>query len=217
MSQWLQFFFGRKEGASFHEDRLREMVQAVEGIAIPQLLPDLTGQLVLEIAPALAPMAPLLKSKGARLVADWGTSEGFSVKSRPGWIPFLDASLDCVLGRISFEKKEVPRLIPEMARVLKQGGCLILADLHPFSPPVQEEYLKNPVTPDGLAPGFERYYRFFKNGPLVLESVREYFFDGSLKKLFLEGEKGQYERVRKRPFMMMWTLRKDKEGGANEH
>ena len=213
MHEWFRFFSAQpsggksSSGASLSEARLRTLIEPVERAEFAKL-PDLSGQIVLEVAPQLKPFSPLLKEKGASFVAELGTLEGASVKSRWETLPIRTGVCHLALCRTHFVGRELTSLLKETARVLKNQGTLLVAGLHPFSLMIQDQVKKNPVTEDGIAPGFEKFFRLFQSQGMRLEGVKEVFFDLSLKKLFGEAGQKEYERYRKSPFLIFFTLRK---------
>ncbi len=168
---------------------------------------DLKGQKVLEVAPSLSSLVPLLKSeKGAKL----SVSLKDSVVSHGENLPFLSASFDVVFLRLPFFKGPQGKILREGARVLESGGRLVMSVLHPFSLMVQQEFLKNSTVEEGMTPGFERYLRIFGEQGLKLEAVKEVFYDNSLRKfLSTEDEKKKWEVLKRTPLEIIFWLRKN--------
>jgi SAM-dependent methyltransferase len=203
------------------EDRGKffEMVSFVEERELRTRLPELAGQKALEISPQHRPLTSLLKEKGAKSVARLG---GLKEKETPGakeetfilshWehLPFLDNSWDFVLLRAAFLKGGLGRILRESSRILKRQGLVMVCDLHPFSRRVQEEHLKNPVGEEGVGPGFERYFRFYRDSGLRLHAVKELFYEGSLKKFFVsKEEQKEFDQLRRTPFLIFFLLKKE--------
>lgn len=221
----------KEESAAFSfplsEEGFRDLVFSVEEKELRSRLPDLTGKRVLEMAPRQKLknlMTGLLKEKGAKVIARVGGTKEKEMGVGPGetfllshWesLPFLDKSSDLVLLRLAFLKGSVNhpslgRLLREAGRILAPQGTVLLADLHPFSTTVQREHLKNPIGEEGLGPGFERYVKWIREAGLKLEWVKESFFEGGMKKFFTtEGEKRQFDQIRRTPFLIFFQLKKE--------
>ena len=202
--------FSRRRRAQplLSEEALRELIGSVEGVELSARLPQLDGAIAVEVAPRLKPVAPLLKNRGACLVVEVGTLDGFSLKSRTEIVTLLSDTVDFALCRLPLIRREIPVVLKEAVRVLKPGAPLMLMDLHPFSRFVQEEHLRNPVVEGGLPPGFEKQFKLFGSVGLSLESIREVFFETAHRRFF--GEKGTalFEDLRRSPFLILLSGRK---------
>lgn len=209
---FLGFLSKGKKGEALPEERFREMIYFAEERAFQTHFTELSGKNLLEIAPRLASMQVLLRDKGGGLVARVGgprEKEGANLVASLENLPFLDGSWEVILLRVARTQAGLGRLIKESGRVLKKEGVLLLSDLHPFSTVVQSEHFKSAVGEESLGPGLERYFKFFREGGVVMESVREIFFDGSLKKFFAsDSEKKAFETIRRTPFLIFFSLRK---------
>ncbi|MBI2082522.1 MAG: hypothetical protein HYT76_03040 [Deltaproteobacteria bacterium] len=188
------------------QDRFLEMISAFETAELKARATDFSGGLALEVAPHLKPLASLLK--GPRFLVSIGTTEGATLQSREDLLPFLNTSLELVLLRSYQGRKHLSALLRETSRVLKRQGQLILVDLHPFSPMVQEEFQNQPATEEGIPPGFERYFRFLGSGGWIVEGVKESFFDNNSKKFFKDDLPEKFEEFRRKPCLILLVLRK---------
>lgn len=219
---FLNIFSKKKEPSlPLSEEKFREMVFFVEEREIRNRLPDLIGKRALEVSPRHDPFSPVFKEKGAKVVARiGGTKEKETAAERKGgeafilshWenLPFLEASWDFVLLRTAFLKGGFGRILREISRVLKPDGVVMVCDLHPFSAMVQKEHLKNPVGEEGIGPGFERYFKFYRDSGLRLQAVKEIFFEGSFKKFFASAQDQKlFEQLRRTPFMILFLLKKE--------
>ncbi len=111
--------------------------------------------------------------------------------------------------RMASLRGSLGRLLREVGRILQPQGTVLFSDLHPFSQMIQKEHLKNPVSEEGLGPGFERYYKWFREAGLQVDAVKEAFFEGAMKKSFTsEDQKKYFDQVRKTPFLIFLSLRK---------
>ncbi len=212
---------GGSDGLFFplSEALFRGMIAFAEEREISPWFSYLNDKKVLEISPKHVSFSTTLKAHGARVVARVG---GMKEKEEAGkgpenfvlshWekLPFVDNSWDFVLLRTSFLKGKTGRLFREVGRVLSPEGVVCLIDLHPFSVMVQREHLKNPVSEEGLGPGFEHYFKFLKEAGLAIDSVREVFFDGSFRKFFADQKSGLFESLRRTPFLILFLLKKKK-------
>lgn len=216
---FFRFFTGarkKEEGSTLplpmSEDRFLEMAFFTEEREVRSHLTDVAGKKVLEISPRQRPLSGFFREKGAALVARLGGAgdKEASLLSHLENLPFLDASLDLVLVRPAFLKGAHGRLLRETSRILASGGAVLVSDLHPFSVMVQKEHLGSPAGEEGMGPGFERYFKLCREAGLHLRSVRELFFEGSLRKFFVSAEeKKVFEGLRRTPFLIFFLLNKD--------
>ncbi len=223
----LKFFSvaSKKKGESavfslpLSEEGFREVTAFVDDREIRPRLPDLSGRKVIEIAPRQRPLGPLFREKGARLVSRVGGTKERESSTDPKadpfilshWenLPFLDASWDFAVVRVSLLRAPLGRILREVSRVLAKKGGAILSDLHPFSATVQKDHLKNPVGEEGMGPGFERYLKIFREVGFEIEWVREIFFEGVMRRFFAtEEQKRVFEEIRRTPLMILFSLRK---------
>lgn len=205
------------------EEGFRDLLLFTDEKEMKPRLPSLIGEKVLEISPRHKPLTSLFAKGGASLIVRLGGTrekemarvprmkEEIFILSHWESLPFLDHSFDCIVLRTAFLKGNVSRLLREASRVLKPEGLLILSDLHPFSLGVQQEHLKSPVGEESMGPGFERYFKFFRESGLALESVKEMFYDGSIKKFFeSDSSKKNFESLRKTPLLIFFFLKMGK-------
>ncbi|MBI4373293.1 MAG: hypothetical protein HY542_00295 [Deltaproteobacteria bacterium] len=213
MSKWFRFLSGKQEvrpssfRLPFSQDRFLEVVRQIESSELTERGESFPKGLAAEVAPRLLPLSSLFK--GPRFLVTLGTREGATVQGREGSLPLVSASLDLVLLRVYQGRKQTSLLLKEASRVLREKGRLVLVDLHPFSPMVQEEYRGQAVTEEGPPPGFERYFKGVGLDRWVVEGVREIFFDNSWKKFFRENEMDQMDQLRRRPCLLILTLRRE--------
>lgn len=205
---FFDFFSDKKESGrprrsvvNFPEDVLRELVFSIEEKEVPLLASDVSQKKVLEIAPSLKSLDNLLQDKGANVVRLGGAKEkdlgqsGKFVFSHWENISLLPGSQDLVVLRTSFLKTSSTRLLKELVRVLSPQGRVIFSEFHPFSPLARS---------GGEPVGFERYWKSFEETGLKLSSVREVFFDGTMKKVIPKGS----ESLRNNPILILFTLKK---------
>ncbi len=202
------------------EEKFRELLLFSEEKELRPRIPTLKGCRALEISPRQSSLTSLLQLMSPSLIARVGGKREKEMAMVPDahfvlshWesLPFVEGSWDFILLRNQFSKLSLSRVLREASRVLKPGGMILLSDFHPFSEMVQKEHMKSPVGEDALNPGFEKYFKFFKESDLNLDSVKEFFFDGSLRKYF-EGSsshKEMFESLRKTPFLIFFLLQKE--------
>jgi malonyl-CoA O-methyltransferase len=119
------------------------LMQAEEAV-MRSLMPDLRGQVVLDLACGTGRYARLAAEDGAGLVIGLDNSMAMLVGrgSEASWkaglatsesIPLAESSVDVVLCGLALG--HLPRLeasIGEIARILKPGGLAMVSDFHPF-------------------------------------------------------------------------------------
>jgi malonyl-CoA O-methyltransferase len=117
---------------------------AVEQHAVLQLLPDLTGALVLDLACGTGRYAKLARARGAAAAIGLDLSKEMLRPARAvasavvrgdlAALPFRDASAGAVIcGLAVGHLPELGGAIAEVGRVLEPGGVLVYSDFHPFA------------------------------------------------------------------------------------
>jgi ubiquinone/menaquinone biosynthesis C-methylase UbiE len=124
-------------GAVTHHDLVRRFVDAVPTDASTVILDVACGPGI--ITAALAPRAhevvafdltPEMLAKARARCADAGLRNVSFREGSATDLPFPDASFDAVVTRLSIHHFQAPqRPLAEMARVLKPGGTLVVADV----------------------------------------------------------------------------------------
>ena len=197
------------------EEDFRSLIFSVEDKELKPRLPDLSQKRVLEISPRQKSFVPVLKEKGAKLVVRLGgtkeknmSTEAFIVSHWES-LPLLDQSTEVVVLRTSLIRGSLGRLIREAGRITASRGTVLISDFHPFSTMTQADHMKNAVAEEGLSPGFERYSKWFRDAGLRLDWVKEVFFEGGLKKLLPAAAQQNFEMLRRTPFMIFFSLKKE--------
>lgn len=221
---FLKIFSSRKKGdgaspglpgLAMAEEDFRGLIFSIEDKELKPRLPELSQKRVLEVSPRQKSFASVLKEKGAQMVVRVGgtkekdlPAENFVVSHWES-LPFLEGSTDVIVLRTSLLRGSLGRLIREASRILVPQGTVLLSDVHPFSTITQKDHLKNPVAEEGLAPGFERYSKWFRDAGLRMDWVKEIFFEGGLKKFLPAAAQQSFETLRRTPFMIFFSLRKE--------
>lgn len=113
----------------------------LEQTAMEQLLPDLSGRIVLDLACGTGRYGTLAQSKGAAQVIGLDNSLPMlraaalphTVLATVMALPIAPHTIDVLLCGLAVG--HLPRLAPifaEMGRVLKPNGQILISDLHPF-------------------------------------------------------------------------------------
>ncbi len=221
---FLKIFSSRKKGDGASpglpglpvaEEDFRGLIFSIEDKELKPRLPELAQKRVLEVSPRQKSFASVLKEKGAQMVVRVGgtkekdlPAENFVVSHWES-LPFLEGSTDVIVLRTSLLRGSLGRLIREASRILVPQGTVLLSDVHPFSTVTQKDHLKNPVAEEGLALGFERYSKWFRDAGLRMDWVKEIFFEGGLKKFLPAAAQQNFEGLRRTPFMIFFSLRKE--------
>lgn len=108
--------------------------------AMVDLLPDVKGQMVLDLACGTGRYMRLLRERGARYVIGLDNSgemlqalSGQAVLGTLTALPFATTSADGVICALAVgHLPQLPPLLIEIARVMKPGGWALLSDFHPF-------------------------------------------------------------------------------------
>ncbi len=102
---------------------------------LPQLLPVLNGQRVIDVAAGTGYWANWCAARGARAIAVDFCWEMLRQAPAPAVLgdslrlPFRDASADIAI--CSFGLGYAPGSFGELARIARPGGCVIASDMHP--------------------------------------------------------------------------------------
>jgi len=117
---------------------------AVEQQALLQLLPDVTGAMVIDLACGTGRYAKLARGRGAAAAIGLDLSQEMLRPARAvatavargdlTALPFRDGAAGAVIcGLAVGHLPELAGAIAEIARVLKGGGVVIYSDFHPFA------------------------------------------------------------------------------------
>lgn len=121
-------------------------VQTLEAEALARLLPDLCGEVVLDLGCGKGRVARLALERGAKAVVGVDVSEAMlkaAAAALPAvrWVradgralPFEAASFDVVVSALMMgHVEDLAAALAEIARVLRPGGVLLLSDFHPYA------------------------------------------------------------------------------------
>ncbi len=123
-------------------------VQVLEAEALDRLLPDLSGQKVLDLGCGKGRVSRLALDRGAAATTGVDVSEAMLkaaaaavpsasarwLKAGARRLPFRDASFGVVVCALMMgHVKDLDVALSEVARVLRPGGVLMLSDFHPYA------------------------------------------------------------------------------------
>lgn len=128
--------------ASTYPPNAHNTFMETEETAMRQLLPDLSGQVVLDLACGSGRYGLLAAQQGAKLVIGLDNSPAMLAANRQprlalgttDAIPLPDQSVDVILCGLALG--HVPQLAPsirEMGRVLTGDGLALISDFHPLA------------------------------------------------------------------------------------
>ncbi|HCU23586.1 MAG TPA: hypothetical protein DF383_01105 [Deltaproteobacteria bacterium] len=161
------------------EKQLESLLGGAERKELFPLLPSLTGKRCLYLSPGRENDSELLVRRGATAIfeLDVGrngvTVKGFKPNGIPkirgtvDHLPFAAASFDFILYPSALAwRSDLPTLIPEAARCLKDNGRLLLSTIHPFF-----EYLMNPRY--GFQKNIDTLFSTMKKNGFFIEDLKE--------------------------------------------
>ena len=117
---------------------------AVEQEALLQLLPDVTGAVVLDLACGTGRYAKLARARGAASVIGLDLSADMLLRARAvtsavargdlAALPFRDGAAGVIVSGLAVgHLRELGGAIAEFGRVLRRGGVVVYSDFHPAS------------------------------------------------------------------------------------
>jgi len=127
--------------AATYPPRAHNALMEAEESAMVSLLPELAGQVVLDLACGTGRYGLLAQERGAKAVIGLDNSQAMlranplevRALSTSEALPLAGSSVDVVLCGLALG--HLPRLEPtmrEISRVLKSGGAALISDFHPF-------------------------------------------------------------------------------------
>lgn len=175
---------GQDFGAiQWDEKHIQALLSGAERTKLFPLIPALSGKQSLHLTPAAVDYISLMEKRGAEDIVELDVQKTSDITERPeakehrlargsiDKLPFKDKIFDFVLYPSALSwRADLPLLIPEMVRVLKDNGRFVISVVHPFF-----EYLMNPRG------GFRKNI-----GDLFSEMKTQGFFVDELKEATLD-------------------------------
>ncbi|MBI4365369.1 MAG: class I SAM-dependent methyltransferase [Deltaproteobacteria bacterium] len=201
--------------------KVKELLTLATDRLVPSLLPNLAGRAVVEIADGVGKFAPMLKEKGAKVVASLeiglGAPVGSSDVTRQVYVvrgslrrlPFADHFFEFGFANMATPQQgDFLRAIKEIARVLAPGGNLLVTDYHPFGAFAKRGGAR--IKPaESTLKGMGDYFKIARLVGLHVQDIRETFIDETTRAAFTTPEeKTAYRALKESPLMICLVLQK---------
>ena len=175
--------------ATIHWDErhIHALLSAAERTQLFTLIPSLQGKTTLHLTPSATDYLFMMNKRGAENVVEVDVTKSSVATEVPQERdhPYLRGALDKLpLKNQLFDfilypsalawRADLPALIPEMVRVLKDNGRFLLSTVHPFF-----EYLMNPR--GGFRKNIGNLFSQFKKNGFFVDELREATLEETLR------------------------------------
>ncbi len=164
---------------SWDERHIHALLSGAERAQTFSLIPNLVQKRALHLNPAGVDYIPLILKRGGEdcfeldVARSSVNNQGPQVRQYPfargsvEKLPFKDQSFDFILYPSALAwRSDLPNLIPEMTRCLKDNGRCVLSTVHPYF-----EYLMNPR--GGFRKNIGSLFSLFKQNGLFVDELKE--------------------------------------------
>lgn len=181
-----------EEGQDFaaiqwEDKHIQALLSGAERTKIFPLIPALGGKQGLHLTPAPVDYLSLMEKRGAEDIVELDVQKTSVTVDRPeakehrlargsvDKLPFKDKTFDFVLYPSALAwRADLPLLIPEMVRVLKDNGRFVISVVHPFF-----EYLMNPR--GGFRKNIGELFTDMKGQGFFIDELKEATLDETLR------------------------------------
>lgn len=172
---------------NWDERHISALLSGAERTQIFPLIPKLEDKRALHLTPSTTDYVFMMNKRGAKDLIELDVTKA-SVSSKPlepkehpfargavEKLPFQEKSFDFILYPSALAwRADLPALIPEMKRCLKDNGRFVLSAVHPFF-----EYLMNPR--GGFKKNISTLFQDFKKNGFFVDELREATLDETLR------------------------------------
>ncbi|MFO1463998.1 MAG: methyltransferase domain-containing protein [bacterium] len=172
----------------WNEKQLQGLLGGAERKELFPLLPALNGKKCLHLSPGSEVYLEMLARRGAQDIVELDVSRasaGATAAPAPSpypkargaveHLPFAGESFDFLVYPSALAwRSDLPALVPEAARCLRDNGRVVFSTIHPFF-----EYLMNPRA--GFKKGIDPLFNTLKKNGFFLEELREGSLDEAMK------------------------------------
>lgn len=171
----------------WNEKQLQGLLGGAERKELFPLLPALNGKKCLHLSPISDGYLEMLAKRGAQDIVELDVSRVAAKGSAPAapaypkargaldHLPFAPESFDFMVYPSALAwRSDLPTLVPEAARCLRDNGRVVFSTIHPFF-----EYLMNPR--GGFKKGIDTIFNTLKKNGFFLEELREGSLDEAMK------------------------------------
>lgn len=195
---------------------------AIERPETEARLPALGGRDVLDLGAGDGHYARLAHARGARRVVAIdvaevmlaGVSPTAAVAADGAALPLRAASFDVVIAALVLSYVDRPRVLAEVARVLRPGGMFVASDLHADGASRGGWRRTFPSRDGGLLvleappPAPATLAAEIESAGIVVERCETTFVDDRLEPLFQRAGRGDFERQRGLPLLLHVAARR---------
>jgi SAM-dependent methyltransferase len=181
-----------EEGQDFaaiqwEDKHIQALLAGAERTKLFPLIPALGDKLALHLTPAAVDYVSLLEKRGGQDIVELDVQKSSALVDRPeakehrlargsvDKLPFKDKTFDFVMYPSALAwRADLPLLIPEMVRVLKDNGRFVISVVHPFF-----EYLMNPR--GGFRNNIGELFTEMKSQGFFVDELKEATLDETLR------------------------------------
>ena len=183
---------GQDFGAiQWEEKNIHTLLAGSERKEILPLLPTLAGKKTLHLTPARENYIEIMNRRGAQDIIELDVSKTSATSQGPktpthiiargsvDHLPFAPESFDFILYPSALAwRSDLPSLVAEVARCLKENGRVLISTVHPFF-----EYLMNPR--GGFKKNIDTMFETMKKNGFFVEELKEGTLEEALRNVSL--------------------------------
>jgi SAM-dependent methyltransferase len=169
------------------ERHIHALLSGAERTQLYPLIPNLAGKATLHLTPSKTDYLFMMKKRGADNIVELDVTKSSvatevpEAKDHPfargavDKLPFTEKYFDFVIYPSALAwRADLPNLVPEMARVLKENGRFLISTVHPFF-----EYLMNPR--GGFRKSIGTLFHDLKRNGFFIDELREATLEETLR------------------------------------
>lgn len=172
---------------SWDEKQLHTLLNVAERKELLPLIPNLAGKKILHLTPGKESYVEIIAKRGAQDLVELDVATATAAATIPSaspfpfargsadHLPFRPDSFDFIVYASALAwRSDLPAVLPEISRCLKDNGRLLLSVVHPFF-----EYLMNPR--GGFRKTIESVFESLKENGFFIEDLKEGKLDDALR------------------------------------
>lgn len=173
------------------ERHIMALLTGAERKEVSRMVPSLANKRALHITPGKAKYIEIIEKRGTKDVVELDVAKSSVGSDAPQEqeypfargsvekLPFKSKTFDFILYPSALAwRADLPLLVPEISRCLKDNGRFVIASVHPFF-----EYLMNPR--GGFRKNIGKLYSDFRKNGFFIEDLHEGTLDETLRHVSL--------------------------------